>query len=233
MTPTVVLIPGLMNDGAAWAGQIPALSRRAPIFIAHNEGHDSLAHMAERVLAATAGPLFVAGHSMGGRVALEIVAQVPERVSRLALLSTGAHGRGPDEAAGRMKLVDLAHARGMDAVADAWLPDMMARAAAEPDRQAVRAMLRRSSPAAFAAQQKALLGREDRSGMLPTIACPTLFATGEHDGWASPAQHAAMAALVPGARLEVIAGAGHMLPLEAPERLADLLVDFFFDGGPD
>lgn len=224
--PTIVLIPGLMNDGWVWQPQMPRLSRLAPVFVACNDGCDTLAAMAARIADATTGPLFVVGHSMGGRVALELVATSPDRVGRLALLSTGAHGKREAEVVGRMKLVALARDNGMAAVADAWLPDMMGANADAEARAGVRAMLCRANPAVFAAQQQALLNRPDRTPLLSTIACPTLIATGEQDGWASPAQHAALAEAIPGARLEVIPGAGHMLPVEAPKTLAELLVSF-------
>ena len=82
----IVLIPGLMNDGWIWRHQIGQLSRITSVTIARTDGCDSLAAMADRILGHTAGPLMVIGHSMGGRVALEVVARAPERVKRLALL---------------------------------------------------------------------------------------------------------------------------------------------------
>jgi len=225
--PTIVLIPGLMNDGWVWQAQMSRLSRLAPVFVACNDGCDTLAAMAARIADATIGPLYVAGHSMGGRVALELVATIPDRVARLALLSTGAHGKREAEVAGRMKLVALAKGKGMAAVADAWMPDMMGANADAEARDGVRAMLCRADPAVFAAQQQALLNRIDRTALLADINCPTLVATGEQDGWASPTQHAALAAGIPDAQLQVVPGAGHMLPVEAPETLADLLATFF------
>jgi pimeloyl-ACP methyl ester carboxylesterase len=222
-----VLIPGLMNDAWVWAQQIGALSRLGPVHVACNDGLDDLRAMAGRVLETSAGPLNVIGHSMGGRVALELLNLAPERVAKLALLDTGVHGPRETEAAGRDRLVEIARGQGMAAVARAWAPDMLAPA----NRQnaaitaGIAAMLQRCRPEDFAAQQRALLGRQDRTALLSRIACPTLVATGAHDAWSSPEQHAQMARAITGARLAVIEAAGHMTPVEAPDAVTALLTD--------
>src|SRR3546814_9151991 len=82
--------------------------------------------MARDILDRSAGPLAVVGHSMGGRVAREIARAAPERVTRLALLDTGANAAADAESAARIALVDLARREGMDAMIDAWLPQMLA-----------------------------------------------------------------------------------------------------------
>lgn len=224
----IVLVPGLMNDGWVWHAQIGPLSRIAPVFVAANEAASSLAQMADHILAATRGPIAVAGHSMGGRVALECVARAPERVVRLALLSTGAGGRRDDEVAGREKLVETARAEGMAAVAREWLPPMLAerRQGDAVLAEGIVDMLERCSAEIFGRQQVSLLNRTDRSGDLAAIRCPTLVATGREDGWASPAQHELLAAAIPGATLRIVEGAGHMLPLEAPGEVASMLVEW-------
>lgn len=225
---TIVLIPGLMNDAWVWYGVIGALSRLGPIFIARTDGCDSLAEMAQRIADSVNGPMVVVGHSMGGRVALELAALAGDRVQGLALLDTGAAGPKAHEAAGRMKLVALAREEGMESVARDWMPPMLA-----PDRRSdtalidgITAMLLRADADIFEAQQRALLNRPDRMDLLASIPCPILAVTGSEDGWAPPAQHQAMVDRAPDARLIVAQGAGHMLPVEAPEKLADILTDF-------
>ena len=224
----IILIPGLMNDAWVWRLQAGPLSRIAPVTVANNDGCDSLGAMAERILALSHGPLAVVGHSMGGRAALEVAARAPERLAGLALLDTGAGGPAEGEAAGRLRLVELARREGMAAVAREWLPPMLA-----PEHRSdhglitgITRMLERCTPDIFAAQQQALLGRPDRTALLPSIACPTLVATGSEDAWAPPGQHKAMADAIPGAVLRVVEGSGHMLPVEAPEALTDLLVEW-------
>ena len=224
----IVLIPGLMNDGWVWRHQIGALSRFGPVVIAHNDGCESLGAMAERILAASRDPMMVIGHSMGGRVALEVAVRAPSRVARLALLDTGAGGPPDGEAAGRMKLVDLARAEGMAAVARAWLPPMLAPANRGNQGLAggITEMLLRCTPEIFAGQQKALIERPDRSALLAAIGCPAFVAAGSEDEWATPAQHGEMAEAIPNVTLRIIEGSGHMLPVEAPEALTGMLVEW-------
>jgi pimeloyl-ACP methyl ester carboxylesterase len=222
----IILIPGLMNDGWVWRHQIGALSRIAPVLIASNDGCDSLADMAARIVANTVGSIAVVGHSMGGRVAIEVAEQAPDRVVKLALLDTGAAGAAQHEADGRLKLVELARQRGMGAVAAEWLPPMLAQANRANDGlvHGITAMLERCTPEIFAAQQRALIHRPDRTGLLPRIACPTLLAVGSEDAWAPPAQHEEMARAMPDATFRVVEGSGHMLPAEAPEATTAMLV---------
>jgi pimeloyl-ACP methyl ester carboxylesterase len=87
-------------------------------------------------------------------------------------------------------------------------------------------MLLRADADIFAAQQKALLSRPDRLDLLASISCPILAVTGSEDNWAPPAQHQEMVDRAPHARLEVVEGAGHMLPVEVPEKLAEILTGF-------
>ncbi len=224
----IVLIPGLMNDGWVWRHQLGPLSRLGPVTIARNDGCETLGGMAERLLDATAGPLCLVGHSMGGRVALEAVARARDRIARLVLLDTGAAGATDAEAEGRLALAALALDEGMAAVAARWLPPMLgAKARGDMGLVAgITAMLMRCAPEDFGAQQRALLSRPDRSALLGEVACPTLLAAGSEDAWSPPEAHRAMAANMPDARAEEIGGSGHMVPVEAPEQLTRLLLDF-------
>lgn len=224
----IILIPGLMNDGWVWRHQVGPLSRHAPVTIARNDGCDNLGAMAERILDVSRGPLALAGHSMGGRVAIEVVARAPERIARLALLDTGAGGVAEGEAEGRLRLAELARREGMAAVAREWLPPMLSAAGRANQKLvgSITAMLERCTPEVFAAQQRALIERPDRSELLPAIPCPTLLVAGSEDAWAPPAQHAAMADAIPGGTARIIEGAGHMTPVEAPDALTALLLEW-------
>jgi pimeloyl-ACP methyl ester carboxylesterase len=225
----IILTPGLMNDGWVWRHQVGALSRIGPVTIARTDGCGTLQEMAERIVGATIGPLAVVGHSMGGRVALEVAALAPDRLAAIALLDSGAGGSPTDaERAGRMQLVDLARSRGMAAVAREWLPPMLGAKSRENNGllDGITEMLERCSPQTFALQQQALLGRPDRTALLAQIECPLLAMAGSEDEWAPPSQHEAMAKAAPRGRLEVVPGAGHMLPVEAPDAVTEILVDF-------
>lgn len=224
----IILIPGLMNDAWVWRHQVGALSRLAPVSIARTDGCGTLEEMAERIVTGTIGPLLVIGHSMGGRVALEVAALAPDRLSAIALLDSGADGPKESEHAGRMNLVEIARSEGMAAVAREWLPPMLGAKNRENEGlvTGITEMLERCSPENFALQQQALLTRPDRSALLARIQCPFLAMTGSEDEWASATQHEVLAKAAPKGRLEVVPGAGHMLPVEAPDAVTEILVDF-------
>ena len=226
--PTIILIPGLMNDGWVWHGVIGALSRLGPIHIARTDGCDSLAAMARSIAESVNGPMVVIGHSMGGRIALELADQAADRIMGLALLDTGAAGPRAQEAEGRLQVVDLARKEGMASVAQQWMPPMVAPHRREDAVliEGITAMLLRADAEIFAAQQKALLNRPDRLDLLASLCCPILAVTGSEDNWAPSIQHQEMVDRAPNARLEVVEGAGHMLPVEAPEKLAEILTGF-------
>jgi pimeloyl-ACP methyl ester carboxylesterase len=229
-TVPLVLLPGIVCDRAAWDPVIPALSRFAPCQV-HETGPDrTLGAMAERVLAAAPPAFALAGHSMGGRVALEIVRRAPRRVQRLALLDTGWRTfpggiAGEEERAGRYALLALARRDGMRAMGRAWVRRMV-----HPERledatliDAILDMIERHTPDRFEVQIEALLARPDAGSVLRSIDCATLVLCGRQDAWSPLAQHEEMAATIPGAMFEVIDDCGHMAPMEAPERVADAM----------
>ncbi|MFT3954559.1 MAG: alpha/beta fold hydrolase [Piscinibacter sp.] len=222
--PTLLLLPGLMCDRAAWAPQIDALSSRVDCVVPHYGELNSLAAMAQHVLReAPPGPLAVAGHSMGGRIAFEMWLQAPQRVERLALLDTSYHPlpageEGERERAGRMALLQIARTQGLREMAREWARGMVHPSRlATPLFDAVLDMFERGSVAAFAAQIEALLARRDATGLLATIAVPTLVLCGREDGWSPPSRHQFMHEHVAGSVLEVIADCGHMSTIERPE----------------
>ncbi len=223
--PVLFLLPGLLCDASVWAHQIAALGAAHDIRIADFTRHASIEAMAETVLAAGPARFAVAGHSMGARVALEIIRAAPERVTRLALLDTGTHPVQPDEPAKRQRLVDLARDHGMEALADQWLPPMVhPQHLADPAFMAgLRAMVARMSPEIFRRQVQALLTRPDAATVLPLITCKVLIGVGRQDAWSPPSQHEAMAAVIPQSRYVVFEESGHMAPLEAPTAVSTVL----------
>ena len=218
-TLPLYLLPGLLCDRTVWAPQIAAFEPNRPVVVPNFWGLDSFEIMAESVLAAAPPRFAVAGHSMGGRVALELVRRAPERVERLALLSTGVHPPREGEAGPRQELVVLAEREGMQALVRRWLPPML-HPRHRDDRVlvgAIEAMWCRATPQIFARQIHAALTRRDLNPFLVAITCPTLILCGAEDSWSPAAQHEAMAAAIPGAQLAIIPECGHMAPLEAPE----------------
>ncbi len=222
----VLLLPGLLCDSRVFAPQLANFSQAAAA-----PGYadcDDLGAMAARVLDAAPAQFALLGHSMGARVALEIVRRAPARVTRLALVSTGVHLPAAAEAPKRHALRDLGREHGIAALVDAWLPPMVAaeRAGDAAFMAPLRAMCIEAGLDQFEAQITALLGRREVESLLPTIDCPVLVAVGAQDIWSPPAQHTAMAALIPSARLVVIPGSGHMVTVEAPDALNAAIADW-------
>ena len=222
--PSLLLLSGLLCDEAAWDDVREALGPVEARAIAF-PGFDSIAAMAESVLAAAPPRFALAGHSMGGRVALAIIAEAPERVERLALLNTGVHPRRPGEAEKRQELVDLAYSAGMAAVAERWLLPMLAPRRVD-DRLLIdrlTEMICRQTPDSFAGQTRALLGRPEAERGLAAIECPTLLLSGRQDGWSPLAQHESMAARIRDSRVVAIDDSGHMSIAEQPIAVAAAL----------
>lgn len=223
-TDCVLFLPGLMCDHAVWEAQVAALSTQYTCFVADYGEADSITAMAERALVAMPQARFsVAGHSMGGRVALELVRRIPQRIARLALLDTGYQARpaaeaGEEEARKRQRLLDLARAQGMRAMGREWVQRMVhpRRLDDEALLEAILAMIERKSTAIFAAQIRALLSRPCAETLLGQIHCPTLILCGRQDAWSPLARHQRMVQLVSGASLAVIEDSGHMTTMEQP-----------------
>ncbi len=228
--PTLLLLPGLLCDEIAWASQYADLAGVADCRVPLYRSAGSIEAMAEHVLGTAPTERFaLAGHSMGGRVALEVLRRAPERVDRLALLDTGFRGlaageAGEKERAGRLRLLALARAEGMRAMGAQWASGMV-----RPERigdamfEAILEMIERNTPDMFEAQIGALLARPDATGLLPLIACPVLLLCGRDDVWSPLAQHEEMRRAIPGARLEIIEQSGHMTTMEQPRAVSRAL----------
>jgi len=233
MKPTLLLLPGLMCDAAVWAPQLESLDRVADCVVADYGLCDSITRMAELVLEQTPSEKFaMAGHSLGGRVALEVMRLAPQRVERLALLDTGTHAlaageSGAKERAGRMALLALARSHGMRAMGRQWAHGMVHPSQLESALfDSILDMLERSSCEQFAAQINALLSRPDAGPLLGAIACPTLLLCGREDSWSPPAQHQTMCDQMRHAWLYIIEHCGHMSTLEQPAAVNQALVDW-------
>ena len=168
---------------------------------------------------------------MGGRVAVEVIRQAPERVTKLALLDTGYKplptGEAADlERAGRCALLEKARTEGMRAMGLQWVQRMVhpGRLSDAPLIESIVGMIARKTPAIFAAQIKALLERPDGTPVLSRIQCPTMVLCGREDAWSTVSQHEEIAALVPNSNLVVIENCGHMCTMERPEEISAALM---------
>jgi pimeloyl-ACP methyl ester carboxylesterase len=220
-----VLLPGLLSDEDIWRGPIQRLSQSHEVVCPGFLDHGSIEAMARDVLARAPERFSLAGHSMGGRVALEIAARAPARLDRLALLNTGFRPARPGEAEGRSRLIRISLEEGMAALARHWLPPMLpaCRLRDQGLMDGLTAMVERATPRLFQRQIGALLTRPNAHRGLAAIPCPTAVIGGRQDAWSPLAQHEEMAALIPNAWLSVIEDCGHMSPAEQPEAVSDAL----------
>src|SRR5882757_4441744 len=180
MKQPLMLLSGLLCDETIWADIPERLGDAADARVMSFRGFSSIPAMAEHVLAMAPERFAVAGHSMGGRVALEVLRSAPWRVSGLALLNTGVHTVRDGETQSRGHLLRVAYERGMSALAAEWLPPMMGSDTARSAELMPRltAMVERCTAAAYAEQVSAMLQRPDALSVLPTIAVPTLLLSG-------------------------------------------------------
>jgi pimeloyl-ACP methyl ester carboxylesterase len=232
--PHLLLLPGLACDADVWQDQIRAFSEITTVSVTDYGLSDSIEKMARVALDTMPGRFALAGHSMGGRAAFEIMRLAPERVVGMAVLDTAyrafAGGEaGERETATRFALLEVARTKGMRAMAEYWMKGII-----HPDRiadkiltDAIAEMMGRKTPEIFAAQIKALLGRPDATPVLSTIRCPAMVLVGRQDTWSSIAGHREIAALIPNATLAVIEHCGHMSPMERPADVTAALSAWF------
>ncbi|MFT3975175.1 MAG: alpha/beta hydrolase [Amaricoccus sp.] len=214
MTP-LVLLPGMMCDARLFAPQIAALSARHTLLLPNLTGADSMAALAEAVLAAAPPRFALLGLSMGGILAMEILARAPDRVARLALLDTNPFAETPEATAARGPAMARVEAGDLAGALDGIIPRYFP--VPRPDlADLCRAMGLALGPAAFLSQSRALIGRADRQEALAGFHGPALVLTGAEDIVCPMDRHDRMHALMPASRLAVIPGAGHLPTLEAP-----------------
>ena len=221
---SLVLLPGFQCDQTVWKQQIASLSDLAnPVCMEWGPEHNSLLAMAEAVLRWAPPTFALAGHSMGGRVAFQILRLAPDRVTKVALFNTGSAARpsgeaGETEEQGRRRLLEIARSQGMRAMGMEWLKGMIPvyRQNDTALVEEIVGMFERKSPDLFEIQMLALLGRPNATPLLPYIHCPALVLTGFDDTWSPPARHLEMAQSIPQSELVVIPKCGHMSTMERP-----------------
>jgi pimeloyl-ACP methyl ester carboxylesterase len=215
----LVLLPGLLNDARLWAHQAAALADTARVTVMELTRDDSLAAMAERVLAAAPRRFALAGLSMGCYVSMEIMRRAPERVERLALLDSTARPDTPEQTQRRLDAIRLAETGGFDKVMPTMLPNLVHPAHLQIEAIAglAKSMAKAVGADAFIRQQTAIMGRPDSRPDLGDIACPAMVLCGRQDTLTPLDRHQEMADLIPGAALVVIEDCGHLSAIEQPE----------------
>jgi len=224
----VVLVPGLTCTARLYAEQIPALWQFGPVTIADHRRDDSMAALARRILAAAPPRFALAGLSMGGYIAFEIMRQAPARVAKLALLDTGSRADTPEQTERRRVLMALAREGRYAEIPEQAFPIYVHRNRRNDAalKQVVREMAEATGVEAYLRQQQAILSRPDSRPGLGAISCPTLVLVGEGDEATPPELAREIAAGIPAARLVLIPDSGHLSTLEQPAAVTQALVEW-------
>jgi pimeloyl-ACP methyl ester carboxylesterase len=228
MSEALVLVPGMMCDARLYAPQIEALSRERNVMVACATRGERIEEIASNILMGLPQKFALAGLSMGGIIAMEILRRAPERVTRLCLMDTNPLAETPQSAAGYEPMIVGVKAGKLEEVMRGFMkPDFLAPG---PGRVKVLAMMAEMSrdlgPEVFLRQIRALQKRRDQQSTLRKCKVPTLVMCGAHDGLTPPKRHTFMAELIPYAKLEILDEAGHVPTLEAPEQVTQALRDW-------
>lgn len=230
----LVLLPGQLCTELLWRAQVDALADIVEPAVVVLDGQDTVAGMAEHVLSRSPARFALAAHAMGGFVAFEILRRAPERVTKLALLSTLAPADTPKQTVRREGYLRLVEQGKFDQIIEERIPMLV-----HPDRvgdaplcAALRKMASDTGPDAFRRQQRAIMTRPDSRPSLAAIACETLIVFGRADGITTLEHQGEMLERIPRARLEIIEDSGHMMTLERPETVTTLLREFLLSALP-
>jgi len=224
----ILLVPGLVSSPRIYAPVMPALWQFGPVTVANHIRDDHMALIARRILAEAPPRFALAGHSMGGYIAFEIMRQAPERVAKLALLNTQARSDTPEATARRRTM--MARARGGEyrAMLDELFPGFVHPSRREDAtlRQLVYDMGEDVGAEAFVRQQEAIISRPDSRPVLATIKCPTLVLSGDEDNTIPNALSVEMGDNIHNAKLVILPNCGHLPQVEQPEATAKALVEW-------
>jgi len=227
-TMPILLVPGLASSPRIFQPVLPALWRLGPVTVANHIRDDNMGAIARRILAEAPPRFALAGHSMGGYIAFEIMRQAPERVAKLALISTQARPDTAEATTRRQGMITRAGKGEYRAVLDELFPAFV-----HPSRQGDAALRQLAydmgddvGPEAFIRQQTAMIGRPDSRPTLAWIRCPTLVLTGDQDRTIPNSLSMEMASGIPGAKLVVLPNCGHLPQVEQPQATADALTEW-------
>jgi pimeloyl-ACP methyl ester carboxylesterase len=200
----LMLVPGLLCSPALWAPQVAGLRDIADITIADHTRHDTMGAIASSILAKAPARFAIAGLSMGGYIAQQVVLQAPERVTRLALLDTGSRADTPERKERRLQLNVLAEREGVGRVQEELMPLLIHkdRLTDKPFVDLIVQMAVDTGVDAFLRQHAALMARRDNRPLLADIRCPTLVLVGREDTLTPLELSEEIAAAIPSAQLE-------------------------------
>ncbi|MCA1454724.1 alpha/beta hydrolase [Bradyrhizobium sp. BRP22] len=227
-TMPILLVPGLVSSPRIFAPVVPALWRFGPVTVANHIRDDHMGAIARRILAEAPPRFALAGHSMGGYIAFEIMRQAPDRVAKLALINTQARPDTPEASDRRRGTMARAKSGDFSGVLDELFAGFVHPARREDAslRRLVHDMGEEVGVEGFIRQQTAVISRPDSRPTLAWIKCPTLVLTGDEDHTIPNSLSVEMANGIPGAKLVILPNCGHLPQPEQPEATAETLVEW-------
>jgi pimeloyl-ACP methyl ester carboxylesterase len=225
MQEPIVLLPGMMCDARLFAHQVVDLSRDHLVTVAPITQGERISEIASSLIPHLPPKFALAGLSMGGIVAMELLRKIPDRITRIAFMDTNPLAETPASAASYEPLIVGARAGRLDEVlAEFMRPEYLAPTAQRNEvLTQVLNMGRSLGAETLVRQARALQRRPDQQGALRRCKCPALVLCGGHDGLTPVKRHSFMAELIPYAELEIIADAGHLPTLEQPIKTTEVL----------
>jgi pimeloyl-ACP methyl ester carboxylesterase len=223
--PTLFILPGLLEDADAFTVQIEALRNTVNVLVADLTRAETIADLAKAALKqAPPGKISLAGHSMGGYVALEVMRQAPERIERLALLNTHARPDSLEATQNRRRLMELAE-KDFPAVVQTLMQKLVTEEHLKDldITGTISEMALGVGKDAFIRQEKAIIGRIDSRPHLPRIKCRTLVIAARRDALMPVALLEELSRSISRSTLAIVEDSGHMASLEQPAQVAELL----------
>ncbi len=227
----LLLLPGLLCDAGLWQQQSKDLAGLADIKIPEMSHNGDITEQAKLILDSAPERFALAGFSMGGYCALEIIRLAPERVIRLALLDTSARPDSSEQTARRLNMIALNQKSGLPQIIEHLLP-LFVHPAQLPNLSLLndmRAMANRVGPESFVSQQRMIMSRNDQRPQLKSIVCPTLVLCGRQDAVTPLQVHQELAEGITSSNLVVINQCGHFSPMEQPEQVSNAMQSWLLD----
>lgn len=218
MAEPLVLLPGMMCDARLFGPQIAELSADTAVMCAPITQGERVEEIASSLLDLLPKRFALAGLSMGGIVAMEILRRAPDRITRIALMDTNPLAETPVIAANREpQIVRVRAGRMMEVMRDEMKPNYLAPGPQRADvLDLVMDMAETLGPEVFIRQSRALQRRRDQQAILRKCKVPALILCGRHDELCPVKRHSFMAELIPYAELVILENAGHLPTLEQP-----------------
>ncbi len=224
----ILFVPPMMSDVRVFGPQLGALSAHHAVMYAPTTQGERMEEIASQILSWAPSKFALLGMSMGGAVALEIMRRAPERVTRLALISTSPLAETPQQASAREPHIVAARSgRFADVIQKelptSWLADTPHRLDVS---ELINDMALHQGAEAYVRQARAMQRRKDQQSTLRKFAVPTLVLCGDEDGHVPVAKQQLLAEMIPTARCEVVIGAGHVPTLENPGAVTEHLLEW-------